>query len=81
MSVSAPERARVLLEEADQTLDQIARDTGFGSSERMRRTFARHLRVVPDQYRRHFESAGEVRKSKPASAPVPSRRRSTGRRG
>ena len=50
------ERARVLLEERDQTLDQIASHTGFGSSERMRRSFARQLRVVPDQYRRHFET-------------------------
>ena len=51
------ERARVLLEEADQTFDQIATHAGFGSAERMRRTFFRHLHVVPDQYRRHFESA------------------------
>lgn len=51
------ERARLLLEEESQTLDQVACDAGFGSTERMRRSFARQLRVVPDQYRRHFESA------------------------
>ena len=52
-------RARVLLEEEDQTLDQIASHAGFGSAERMRRSFARQLHVVPDQYRRNFEAAGE----------------------
>jgi len=51
------ERARLLLEEQSHTLDQVASDAGFGSTERMRRSFARQLRVVPEQYRRHFESA------------------------
>ena len=49
----------MLLEEEDQTLDQIASHAGFGNAERMRRSFARQLHVVPDQYRRHFEAAGE----------------------
>jgi transcriptional regulator GlxA family with amidase domain len=48
------ETARHRLEQTTDTIDAIARTSGFGTSETMRRTFVRHLRVTPDQYRRHF---------------------------
>ena len=48
------ETARHRLEQTTDTIDAIARTSGFGTSETMRRTFVRQLRVTPDQYRRHF---------------------------
>ena len=48
------EQARHRLEEGRLSLDEVAGACGFGSSERMRRTFERHLRVVPRDYRRRF---------------------------
>ncbi len=48
------ERARQLLEDTDLGLDEVAMRCGFGSAERMRRTFHRHLRVVPHDYRLRF---------------------------
>ncbi len=47
--------ARRQLEASDASLEVVARETGFGNAERMRRTFQRHLRVVPDDYRKRFE--------------------------
>jgi transcriptional regulator GlxA family with amidase domain len=52
------ERARRLLEEGAPSVETVASECGFGSAERMRRTFRRHLRVVPLDYRRRFEVAG-----------------------
>jgi len=49
------ERARRTLEETRLSIDEVAGTCGFGSAERMRRTFQRHLRVVPQDYRRRFE--------------------------
>ena len=51
------ERARRTLEETRLSIDEVAGTCGFGSAERMRRTFRRHLRVVPQDYRRRFERA------------------------
>jgi transcriptional regulator GlxA family with amidase domain len=48
------ERARHRLEDSDLPIDVIAADCGFGSAERMRRTFHRHLQVVPNDYRKRF---------------------------
>lgn len=50
------ERARLRLERGDVGIDAIAWECGFGSAERMRRTFRRHLGVVPQDYRRVFEN-------------------------
>jgi transcriptional regulator GlxA family with amidase domain len=50
------EAARRALEVSDDTVDTVARASGFGTSETMRRTFARRLGVSPDQYRRRFRS-------------------------
>ena len=48
------EAARHQLEQTAETVETIAHNCGFGTGETMRRTFARQLRVTPDQYRRHF---------------------------
>jgi transcriptional regulator GlxA family with amidase domain len=48
------ERARQLLEDSDASLHEVADRCGFGNAERMRRTFQRHLGVVPHDYRRRF---------------------------
>lgn len=50
------EAARRRLEESDDGVEAIAARCGFGSAEVMRRTFLRHLRVSPSDYRRRFRS-------------------------
>jgi transcriptional regulator GlxA family with amidase domain len=50
------ETARRLLEETGRSVEEIARDCGFGTAETMRRTFLRKLRVAPSEYRRRFQS-------------------------
>jgi transcriptional regulator GlxA family with amidase domain len=51
------EAARRLLEQTRHSAAQIARKCGFGSEERMRVTFQRHLKVSPSDYRSHFSTA------------------------
>ncbi len=51
------ERARRVLEDSELPIEAVAVDCGFGSAERMRRTFQRHLRVVPHDYRKRFPVA------------------------
>ena len=48
------EVAKRLLEQTEHRLDQVARNSGFGSYERMRRTFARRLGIPPSDYRARF---------------------------
>lgn len=48
------EAARRLLEQTRHSAAQIARRCGFGTEERMRVTFRRHLKVSPSDYRSHF---------------------------
>lgn len=48
--------ARRLLEDGAEALDAVAARCGFGSSEQMRRTFVRHVGVVPNDYRRCFRA-------------------------
>ena len=48
------EAARRRLEEGPTTVEAIAVDCGFGSSETMRRAFQRQLRVSPTDYRARF---------------------------
>lgn len=48
------EAARRLLETTARPVDDIAAACGFGTTETMRRTFVRHLRVAPADYRRRF---------------------------
>ena len=50
------EAARCRLEQTAQPLDAIARSCGFGTAERMRRSFQRHLNVNPHEYRERFQS-------------------------
>ena len=51
------EAARRRLEEADASIEQIARECGFGTTETMRRAFLRELRVAPSDYRQRFRAA------------------------
>jgi transcriptional regulator GlxA family with amidase domain len=51
------ERARMLLETTDLQLEQIARRSGFGTVETLRRAFGRRLRVSPSDYRERFQSS------------------------
>ncbi len=60
------EAARRALEDGAAGLAEVAGRCGFASAEQMRRTFTRHLRVVPVAYRRHFTRrppAGDERRS------------------
>jgi transcriptional regulator GlxA family with amidase domain len=62
------ERARVdaarrLLEDGEQGLEAVAARCGFGSAEQMRRTFLRHVGVVPTDYRRRFQMGAMRRAS------------------
>jgi transcriptional regulator GlxA family with amidase domain len=50
------EAARRILEESDDSIALVARACGFGTSETMRRSFLRALRVGPTEYRRRFRS-------------------------
>jgi transcriptional regulator GlxA family with amidase domain len=57
------ERARVetaagLLEAGDEGLDVVARRSGFGSTETLRRSFLRVLGVTPGGYRHRFRTTG-----------------------
>jgi len=49
------EAARRRLEETDRNVDQIAEECGFGSAERMRRSFVRNLGAPPSAYRRTID--------------------------
>jgi len=39
------------------SIDRVAHRFGFGTAERLRRTFQRHLAVTPTQFREHFQIA------------------------
>ncbi|GGO94589.1 GlxA family transcriptional regulator [Wenjunlia tyrosinilytica] len=48
--------ARRRLEGSVDGLDEVARDTGYGSAEAMRRAFMRQLSIPPGEYRKRFRS-------------------------
>ena len=50
------ERARHLLESTDLTIDQVARDAGFGTAQSMRQHLQAALGVTPTAYRRTFRT-------------------------
>ncbi|MDG4860748.1 helix-turn-helix domain-containing protein [Streptomyces sp. T-3] len=50
------ERARHLLESSDLSMDQVARDAGFGTAQSMRQHVQGALGVTPTAYRRTFRS-------------------------
>jgi transcriptional regulator GlxA family with amidase domain len=71
------ERARHLLESTDRTIDQVARDAGFGTAQSMRQHLQAALGVTPTAYRRTFRTARDEavrqnvstpRATRPASA-------------
>ncbi|MGW3623775.1 GlxA family transcriptional regulator [Streptomyces sp. NPDC000880] len=53
------ERARHLLESTDLSVDQVARDAGFGTAQSMRQHLQAALGVPPTAYRRAFRAAAE----------------------
>lgn len=54
------ELVRRLLETTDRSIDQIARDAGFGSVETLQRAFRRALSTTPTEYRQHFTRTGAL---------------------
>ena len=54
------EAARIALEDSAASVKRIARDTGFGDDERMRRAFIRRLGVAPADYRERFSRQREA---------------------
>jgi transcriptional regulator GlxA family with amidase domain len=52
-----------LLEQTLLPMDIIAKRCGFGSAENMRRSFQRHLKVSPQDYRTRFRSPGHGSKA------------------
>lgn len=52
--------ARHALAAGHEQIDVVAARFGFGSAERLRRTFRRHLAVTPSQFRQHFQTSGEA---------------------
>ncbi|MFD3501523.1 GlxA family transcriptional regulator [Streptomyces sp. NPDC058676] len=53
------ERARHLLESTDLSVDQVARDAGFGTAQSMRQHLQAALGVTPTAYRRTFRAGGD----------------------
>lgn len=53
------ERARHLLESTDLSVDQVARDAGFGTAQSMRQHLQAALGVPPTAYRRAFRAGAE----------------------
>ncbi|MDR5700392.1 GlxA family transcriptional regulator [Agromyces aerolatus] len=53
-------RAQQLLEETDLTLEEIARETGFGAAAVMRHHFLKVLQTTPTAYRRLFGAPGDA---------------------
>jgi transcriptional regulator GlxA family with amidase domain len=56
VEVTRVERARIALETGDLPVEAIARQTGFGTVETMRRAFRRRVGVSPAGYRGRFRS-------------------------
>jgi transcriptional regulator GlxA family with amidase domain len=52
------EAARTQLAATDDSVDQIAGRCGFSSAELLRRSFLRHFKVPPSEYRKHFRTPG-----------------------
>jgi len=53
------DQARALIETTDLSLLTIAARVGFGSEERLRRSFHRTLGVAPNQYRERFQTVAQ----------------------
>ena len=48
------EAARRRLEESEESIENIARETGFGSVDSLRRAFERRMNITPREYRQRF---------------------------
>lgn len=59
------EAAQALLETGDDPMATVARRTGFGSPESLRRAFARHLGVTPGAFRVRFRTTGTAEPASP----------------
>ncbi|MDX3532345.1 helix-turn-helix domain-containing protein [Streptomyces sp. ID05-39B] len=76
------ERARHLLESTDLSVDQIARDAGFGTAQSMRQHLQAALGVTPTAYRRTFRTRTTTTEGAEAIGPrVVQNHRSHGRVG
>lgn len=51
------ERARHLLESTDLSVDEVAREAGFGTAQSMRQHLQAALGVTPTAYRRTFRAS------------------------
>ncbi len=49
------EAARVILESSQMSIKSVARRSGFGDEERLRRAMQRHLNIAPSEYRERFQ--------------------------
>lgn len=50
------QRAELLLETTDLTVDVVAQRSGFGSADTLRHHFARRRRITPSAHRRAFRA-------------------------
>ncbi|MFB7612749.1 GlxA family transcriptional regulator [Kitasatospora sp. NPDC056181] len=60
LTVQRTERARQLLERTDLTIDQVARESGFGTAASLRLQLRGRLDVAPSAYRRTFRAPEQV---------------------
>ncbi|MFK4148419.1 GlxA family transcriptional regulator [Streptomyces sp. NPDC004065] len=65
------EAAQGLLESGTDALDVIARRSGFGSEETLRRAFQRELGITPGSYRARFRTTGTNGLTRAAATAVP----------
>ncbi|WP_327292018.1 GlxA family transcriptional regulator [Streptomyces sp. NBC_01198] len=70
------EAAQTMLETGDDPMAVVARRTGFGSPESLRRAFVRNLMVTPGAFRARFHSTG-VTHAAPFDPPAGARRAGT----
>ena len=48
------ERTKELLETTEESIDSVLNETGFGDESSFRRSFLRHVRMTPAEYRRRY---------------------------
>ncbi|MFF4711306.1 GlxA family transcriptional regulator [Streptomyces eurythermus] len=65
------ERARQLLESTGLSMDQVARESGFGTAQSMRQHLQAALGVTPTAYRRTFRTAAGPERTDPTGTGTP----------
>lgn len=65
------ERARQLLEQTELPMEQVARDSGFGTAQSLRKHVQAALGVSPTAYRRTFRAAAASGPAEPDTLPSP----------